>query len=123
MSDTPTTEATCRKCRAPFLAPIMKTNIPGKTEIRIQLRFDCPKCFDAAMTARETQEREENKKRAQFMTEDRETLWAAMCPLEFRSTTEGGRTDCERLQREQPLLSEIIKWNICPRGLILIGAT
>jgi DNA-directed RNA polymerase subunit beta' len=48
--------------------------------------------------------------------------WAALCPREFRTITEGGQTDVDRLTREFPKLSQVIAHDLSAgQGLIVRG--
>jgi DNA replication protein DnaC len=91
------------------------------------------RCLGAKIVARhcgpcvERHEAEEERRRAAERAARRRPSeserWAALCPPEFRTIAEGGRTDEARLQRECALLARVLAWRYGERGLILQGTT
>jgi DNA replication protein DnaC len=110
--------ATCRTCVQPFQAAFCRHPLNPSAILARQLH--CDACVDAEklrVAVAERSRREEEQER-----ETREA-WDAICPSEFRTRFEGGATDVERLEREQPALREIMRHPHGSRGLILRGTT
>ena len=80
----------------------------------------CGQCTEAENARRQREAVEARRERSE---RDLEEAWARLCPLEFRSTLEGGPTSIARLESDQPSLPELLRHPLGPEGLILRGGT
>jgi hypothetical protein len=104
----------CETCGASFEAAIL-----ASLGARIAARH-CPACVERRALRLE---REQQQRTVRARPPGPEERWAALCPPEFRTLTEGGRTDPARLARECPALPRILAWRGGERGLLLCGPT
>jgi DNA replication protein DnaC len=105
-------EMKCRRCGTTFQGKVLCV-------LDRKWRFDtCPECEAKWRAERAEQDRlEAERKRIEI-----EGKWGETCPKEYRTTREGGNTVIARLEREQPQLQALLRWQ-GPRGLILRGET
>lgn len=109
-------EVVCRRCgfkwhTVPIVLPFLSGPIlPGL----------CHTCDRELEAAKKAQAAREAAARQLARWEKREQLWAKLCPLEYRLTTEaGGKTEIARLELLVPKLKEILAWQFGSRGLII----
>lgn len=110
--------ANCRTCGKAFEAFVCRHPFnPSKILAR---QLHCDLCVENEKRrvadverARQEEQREQDAREA----------WEAICPSEFRTRFEGGATDLDRLEREQPALREILSHPHGSKGLILRGTT
>lgn len=106
----------CPACLKEFQAAVMRSPFnPGK--VLFQARY-CDPCI-ISKRAHE-QQREWDEQQAEHQRARREA-WEALCPFEFRCTTEGGRTQTQRLLGEFPILQQVIDHDLTVHGLIVRG--
>lgn len=106
----------CPACLKEFQAAVMRSPFnPGK--VLFQARY-CDPCI-ISKRAHE-QQREWDEQQAEHQRARREA-WEALCPMEFRTTEEGGRTDVGRLLGEFPILQQVIQHDLPSQGLIVRG--
>jgi len=107
----------CPTCQKEFGAAVMRSPFdPAK--ILFSARY-CDPCILAKRAADAKREAEEHASQRHSATVER---WAALCPREFRTITEGGQTDVERLTREFPKLAQVIAHDLTTgQGLIVRG--
>lgn len=107
MTHTDTTaETTCVMCKKTFTYTVIHgfTFAPGV----------CTPCG-------EQRERDEASAAATAKANARATEWNELCPVEFRTIEEGGKTDLVRMAVDQPGNIEVLDWKYGARGLLLIG--
>lgn len=109
------TESVCPGCLQKFSAAILRSPFNGR--VLFQARY-CDPCI-LAKRAHEHQ-REWDAQQAERERARREA-WDALCPVEFRCTTEGGRTQTQRLLGEWPMLQQVIDHDLSTQGLIVRG--
>lgn len=103
----------CETCRAPFRAIVVHclgARIVGR---------HCTRCVDLHKA-------DQAKRAASFEPKPAPTAddrWTRICPKEFRTLAEGGRTDMERLTATCPEFYRITGWRYSERGLMLRGTT
>src|SRR5688500_8330856 len=112
------TTLVCPRCKGRFEGKLLRFDMAfmGRT---VNMPADplCPKCrvLDAQKRAAGELARQQR----------REAEWAAICPVEYRLTTEaGGETDFERLRKLVPVVGDLMKLAADPerkRGLLLRG--
>jgi DNA replication protein DnaC len=105
---------TCQTCSAEFEPKIL--SVLG---VEVFRQLHCPACIAE-------QERHLNAHWAAEHSkpvDHRETAWAAICPLEYRTTAEGGLTDAKRLAAECLRLREVVEWPGDGKGMLLEGET
>ena len=106
----------CPACLKEFQAAVMRSPFnPGK--VLFQARY-CDPCIISKRAhehQREWDEQQAERQRA------RREAWEALCPMEFRTTEEGGRTDVGRLLGEFPILQQVIQHDLPSQGLIVRG--
>lgn len=114
-------EIPCRRCRNPFLSRTMKFEAAGA--VMMLSATICEPC--AVIEEREQEESRERYRQGVIrrQSDAREAQWAALCPVEFRTTTEGGKTEIARLEREAPKIHQLTAWAFGARGLIIRGKT
>ena len=122
MTDEPKTEelervaAFCETCEKPFKAAVMRSPFnPAKV---LFTQRHCEPCI-ATLTARTIQADAEAERKAR--NAERDAYWQKVCPMEFRTLEEGGRTDLARLLREQPTAREIMEHHLNGLGLVARG--
>lgn len=113
--------ANCRRCRHPFQSRVLRFEAAG-AEMKLTTTV-CEPC-----AALEELERDESRQRHQLaqirrQNERRDAQWAELCPVQFRTTTEGGNTEIARLERESSKLAELMAYNYQPHGIIARGKT
>lgn len=113
--------AYCKRCRNQFVSRTMKFT-SGGIEMSISATV-CNACAEA-----EDREREESRERfrqseIRRLKEAREESWRNLCPVEFRTTNEGGKTEIARLEQESPKLPKLLEYCFGRRGLIIRGKT
>ena len=110
--------AHCRTCGKAFESAVCRNPLDNSKVLARQLH--CDQCVE---NEKQRQESAEQQRRAEQAEEALRKVWDAICPAEFRTRLEGGQTDEVRLDREQPLLSEVINHPLGSQGLILRGTT
>lgn len=108
-----TEEVCCRACSSKFTR---KTCVVFGTSLGSIL---CPPCEQKRLDARVREEADRMSKAASDAALRETQRWAAICPWEFRTTSEGGNTDLERLKAAQPKFEEALRWTFRAKGLIL----
>lgn len=108
-------EATCEGCQAIFKAAVCRSPFDRTRVLFTQRR--CDPCVDSAMRQRAAREqREASEEKARKLKE----TWDALCPVEFRTFEEGGRTDQGRLF-EFPQAREIADHPQGGQGMVIRG--
>jgi hypothetical protein len=108
--------STCQNCLKDFGAAVMRSPFnPGK--VLFQARY-CDPCIINRQSIEREKEWEQNQSERQRA---RREAWDALCPMEFRTTDEGGRTDVGRLLGEFPILQQVIQHDLPSQGLIVRG--
>lgn len=120
---TTTTEAeteqrACGTCGQVFAAPVCRN--PFDTSKVLAVSKHCPPCVERE---KERMAKGEALRRAEAAEAAIASEWARICPEEYRSTLEGGRTVLGRLREEQNALEAILAHPLGSRGLILRGST
>lgn len=108
--------AVCETCKEPFQATIcMHPFIPDK--IWFEQR-NCDACCSREVARRDAfaAKLDQDSRRA-----EREAYWAKICPVEFRTVEEGGKTDVARLLRDQPQANQVIGHPIGEQGMVVRG--
>lgn len=103
----------CGTCGKPFQAIVVQC-----LGARI-VAMHCPSCV-------QIHEADQAKRKADFAAApapSAEDRWAKLCPHEFRTLAEGGRTDVERLSAECPEFFRITGWKYGGLGLVLRGTS
>jgi hypothetical protein len=116
IDDTERVPSTCQICHQDFGAAVMRSPFnPGKVLFQAQY---CDPCI----INRQAIERDKAWTQAQNERQmARRGAWDALCPMEFRLTGEGGRTDLGRLLSEFPILQQVIEHDLSIQGLIVRG--
>lgn len=110
--------AHCRTCGQQFSAAIFRHPLNASRLLSRQLH--CEPCIEVEKQRMATAEATRRTERAEG---EMQAAWERICPDEFRNRFEGGKTDEVRLEREQPLLRDILAHPLGSRGLILRGPT
>lgn len=111
--------AVCETCQGEYQAAICPNPFrPGQVLVR---QRNCNACCSREVARRQLLEAKlsQDSQRA-----EREAYWAKICPIEFRTLEEGGRTDLARLIKDQPKAAEIINHPSKPTdepGMIIRG--
>jgi len=108
--------AVCETCQVSFNAAVMRSPFDPFQVLFTQRH--CEACCASEVARRCTAEAEADRK---ARIDEREAHWQRVCPLEFRTTEEGGRTDLARLLREQGHAAEIIAHPLDGQGLVARG--
>jgi hypothetical protein len=103
----------CETCADPFEALVLRV-----LGARIVARH-CARCVNLH-AADDARHRATLNRPAPPTPEQR---WAEICPPEFRTIAEGGRTDVARLTAQCPHFYRIASWKYGDRGLMLRGGT
>ncbi len=110
--------AHCRTCGKPFLSAVCRHPLDASKVLARQLH--CDPCVEAE---KDRQAKAAEARRIEHEEAQLRAAWDAICPEEFRTRFEGGNTDLERLEREQPMVAKILTHPLGAQGLILRGAT
>lgn len=110
--ETETTETALCACGAQFTATLIEFG--DRRPYRLQKH--CPTCAAKVRAAIEADTARDKAKTLKYE-------WDAICPIEFRTIEEGGKTDVDRLRREQPLFDKVMAWQFGARGQLLLGPT
>lgn len=111
----------CRLCGNHFQSKTLKLTA-GAISMDLTSRI-CDAC--AEQEERDLAASKERNRLAEIrrLQEAREESWQKLCPVEFRTVTECGKTDIVRLERESPKLPRLLEYQYGPRGLIIRGKT
>lgn len=111
--------ATCPTCGTSFLAAILRSPFEP-SRIIYRARY----CEPCATAQRAEAARQESEAAAAERNRAKTDRWNALCPSEFRTLEEGGRTDVARLLREFPAVQTVIDHDFTTgEGLIVKGRT
>lgn len=110
--------AVCETCQAQFNAAVMRSPFPPRNVLFTQRH--CEPCCSSEVARRSKAEAESDRKARMA---ERDAHWHRICPLEFRTTEEGGRTDLARLLREQRHADAIIRHPLDGQGLVARGSS
>lgn len=109
--------ATCPTCSQNFAALVVRSPFNPDTVI-FTARY-CDPCIQAKRTADHAREREAFEAERE---RNRRAAWDQVCPLEFRTLEEGGRTDVARLLAEWPVLQRVLDHDLAAgQGMIVRG--
>lgn len=116
--ETETRNYTCRDCQKPYTSEVLLIN--GQEHVRVEV---CQTCSRRIAERREQDVANailaDKLKAAQGL----ETSWASICPMEFRTETEGGNTSLDRMDSASPEWRKLLNWRFGPRGLLVRGET
>jgi DNA replication protein DnaC len=108
--------AFCETCEQPFKAAVMRSPFnPSKV---LFTQRHCDPCCNSEVERRSKAEAEADRK---ARAAERDAHWQRVCPMEFRTLEEGGRTDLARLLREQKHAREIMEHPLTGQGLVARG--
>jgi len=112
-------EVPCAKCRYPFTSRTMEFRA---ADIKMTIKSSiCPDCVEVEDLRRAESEAKMREDLIQQRNKAKESLWEQICPVEFRTTTEGGKTEIARLELSCKQLPDILAWQYGSTGLIVRG--
>lgn len=110
--------ATCESCGVSFMAAVVFSPFDSTKELFKQRR--CNLCIE---THNKCAANEAEYARQSILKRQTDVEWGNLCPIEFRTISEGGQTDADRLGMENSQLGKITSHPLGERGLIIRGGT
>ena len=106
----------CPNCLQSFQAAVMRSPFDSG-KVLFKARYCDPCITNRQAIERDKEWRQDQSERQRARRE----AWEDLCPMEFRTIEEGGRTDVGRLLGEFPMLQQVISHDIFSQGLIVRG--
>ena len=106
----------CPNCLQSFQAAVMRSPFDSG-KVLFKARYCDPCIINRQSIEREKEWKHDQSERQRARRE----AWDNLCPSEFKTIEEGGRTDTARLLTEFPVLQQVMEHDLGSQGLIVRG--